>query len=128
MQSFFKGDGMDANYQDGIIRDGSNIGYGDVLGNIKDGIIRRCNLAAVGHGDAVGNVTEGIIRSGNLTSVGHGDAVGNVKDSIVRRGNLTTAGHGDQIGTVNDFAIKGMAREKDEEMVATYHFLVKKIF
>jgi len=32
------------------------------------------------------------------------------------------------IGKVNDFAIKGMEREKDDTIVAAYHFLAKKIF
>ena len=32
---------MDCNYKDGIIRDGRSIGSGSVLGNLKDGIIRK---------------------------------------------------------------------------------------
>jgi hypothetical protein len=37
------------------------------------------------------------------------------------------AGAGSQIGKVSDFSIKGMERELDSEIVACYHFLVKKI-
>jgi len=37
-------------------------------------------------------------------------------------------GSGHLIGKVSDFTINGIQREKDETIVAVYHFLIKKIF
>jgi len=70
------------------------------------------------------NFKDGIIRDGS--SVGSGSALGNVKDGIIRTGNCSPAGCGSEKGKVKDYTIKGMEREDDAEMVAAYHFLVKK--
>ena len=51
----------------------------------------------------------------------------NIKDGIVRVGSSSSLGNGDKKGSSDDYAIKGMERELDADMVATYHFLVKKI-
>jgi len=51
-----------------------------------------------------------------------GTLIGKVKDGIVR------SSIGTRIGNVKDYMIDGMQREKDVNMVAAYHFLVKKIF
>ncbi len=69
------------------------------------------------------NFKDGMIREGNF--VGTGKTLGNIKDRVVRNGSV--AGAGSQIGKVSDFSIKGMERELDSEIVACYHFLVKKI-
>ena len=95
---------MYCNFKDGIIRDGSSIGSGSVLGNIKGGIIRK----------------------GSSSTPGYGNAIGNVKNDYVYKGSSTSAGYGTKVGQVKDFTIRGMEREKDEDMVACYHFLVKK--
>ena len=50
--------------------------------------------------------------------------MGNVKDKVVRDG--STKGSGSIVGKVSDYTIKGMERERDDEIVAVYHFLVKK--
>ena len=112
---------MSANFKDGLIRDGIGIGTGKTLGNVKDNIIRNGN-GMPGTGSAVGNVKDGVIRSG-LGSVGNGTPILNVQNRIVRTG----SGSGNIIGKVKDFSIKGMERELDSVMVASYHFLVKKI-
>lgn len=88
--------------------------------NYKDGIIR--NGSGVGLCSAIGNVKDGIIRAG--TGLGLGTTIGNVKDGIVRNG--SGLGLGSIKGKVSNFSIKGMEREKDDEIVAAYHFLVKK--
>jgi hypothetical protein len=67
--------------------------------------------------------TSGIIRDGS--SKGFGNALFNVKDGVVRDG--SSLGFGKTIGKISDFTIKGMERELDAEIVAAYHFLVKKI-
>jgi len=90
-----------ANYRDGVIRDGSSIGSGRALGNVKDGVIR------------------------DGSSRGSGRALFNVKGDYVRNG--SSQGSGSQIGKVKDYNIKGMERELDEQIVAAYHFLIKKI-
>ena len=69
------------------------------------------------------NFKDGVIRNG--TAIGTGAALGNIKDRVVRNGSV--AGAGSQIGKVSDFSIKGMERELDSEIVARYHFIVKKI-
>ena len=50
-----------------------------------------------------------------------------VKDGKVYKG-IGSPGSGTKIGTVSDFTIKGIEREKDETIIAVYHFLIKKIF
>ena len=47
----------------------------------------------------------------------------NFKDGMIREGNFV--GTGKTLG--NDFLIKGMEKEQEAEMVACYHFFVKKI-
>ena len=64
-----------------------------------------------------------MVRNGQ--SKGSGSALFNVKDGVVKNGQ--SLGSGSTIGKVSDFTIKGMERELDSEIVATYHFLVKKI-
>ena len=70
------------------------------------------------------NFKDGIIMDGS--SIGSGNILGNVKDGIIYKGNSSYPGGGDNIGRVSDFKIEGMEREKDGEIVAAYHFLVKK--
>lgn len=69
------------------------------------------------------NFKDGVIRDGS--SKGAGRAILNVKNGLVRDG--SSLGGGRNIGKVSDFTIKGMERELDSEIVAAYHFLVKKI-
>jgi len=63
-----------------------------------------------------------MIRTGS--SLGSGSTIGNVKDGVVRNG--SSKGSGSTVGKVADYMIKGMERERDDEIVAAYHFLVKK--
>ena len=70
------------------------------------------------------NFKDGVIRDGS--SAGAGSALGNVKDGVVRAGSGTSQGSGSTKGKVKDYTIKGMEREDDAEIVAAYHFLVKK--
>jgi hypothetical protein len=110
-----------ANFKDGVVRDGSFIGSGRGLGNIKDGVIRDGSSA--GSGRALGNVKDGVIRDGS--SRGSGRALFNVKGDFVRNG--SSSGSGTTIGKISEYNIKGMERELDADIVATYHFLIKKI-
>ena len=68
------------------------------------------------------NFKDGVIRDGS--SVGSGRAIGNVKDGIVRNG--SSLGGGSTVGKVSNYTIKGIERERDDVIVAAYHFLVKK--
>lgn len=77
----------------------------------------------MGAGRALGNVKNGIIRNGS--SKGAGKALMNVKSGVVKDG--SSLGAGRTIGKIGEYTIKGMERELDAEIVATYHFLVKKI-
>ena len=99
-----------------------------MLGNLKDGIIRKSSYSTTGSGNAVCNVKDDIIRESSYTSKGSGNAIGNVKDGYVYKSTYTSKGSGTKIGKVKDFTIPGMEREHDAEIVAAYHFLVKKIF
>lgn len=49
----------------------------------------------------------------------------NFKDGVIR--DDSSLGAGKTIGKISDFTIKGMERELNPEIVATYHFLIKKI-
>jgi hypothetical protein len=109
------------NYADSIIRDGSTIGSGKVLGNIFGGLIREGD--ARGSGNVLGNVKNGIVRDGS--TVGSGDVLFNVKAGKVRDG--ATLAVGNAFGRLCDFPILGMEREPQAEMVAAHHFFVKKI-
>ena len=112
---------MEANYNNGVIRDGSSMGFGKVLGNVQNGLVR--DGSSMGFGKVVGNVQDGLVRDGS--SMGFGKVVLNITDDYVRNG--SSLGFGKTVGKVRDFTIKGMERELDAAMVAAYHFLVKKI-
>ena len=103
-------------YKDGVIRDES----GETLGNINRGVIR--DGSSMGSGNVLGNVHKGVIRDGSSIS---GNVLFNVKGGAVRDG--TSLGSGIAIGKLADFTIKGMVGEPAADIVATYHFLVKKI-
>lgn len=107
-----------ANFMNGVVLDGP---AGKALGNVKDGVIR--DGLSKGAGRALGNIKDGIIRDGS--SKGAGKASMNVKLGVIRDG--SSSGAGRTIGKASDFSIKGMERELDAEIVAAYHFLVKKI-
>lgn len=110
-----------ANFKDSIVKDGTTLGAGKSLGNIKDGIIK--NGGSRGAGSALGNVKGDIIKDG--TSRGAGKALLNVKNGIVKDGG--SLGAGKIIGKVGDYKINGVERELDSEIVAMYHFLIKKL-
>jgi len=65
----------------------------------------------------------GLLFSGS--SKGSGKALFNVNGNVVKNG--SSLGSGKTIGKVKDFNIRGMERELDAEIVAAYHFLLKKI-
>ena len=118
------------NYKNGIIRESNAnaLGTGDVLGNLKDDIIRSGSAAAKGTGRVVGNTKNGVIFESSSAAVGTGRPIGSVKNGYVFKGSANAAGTGSRIGKVEDFVINGMEREKDENIIAAWHFLVKKIF
>ena len=95
----------DYNFKDGRIYEGSrNPGSGKNIGNVKDDRIYE-GFGSPGAGKNIGNVKGGCVYSG-----------------------VGFPGAGHKIGTVDDFTINGIQREKDETIVAVYHFLIKKIF
>ena len=49
----------------------------------------------------------------------------NVRDGKVYNGS-GSLGSGSKLGSVDDFTINGIQHEKDETIVAVYHFLIKK--
>ena len=59
-------------------------------------------------------------------SIGTGKKVGNVKNGVIYDGQ--SIGSGRRIGNVKDYRVKGGEYLKDDLVVATYHFLIKKIF
>lgn len=119
-----------SNYKNGIIRESNAkaLGYGDVLGNLKDDIIRSGSVAVKGSGHVVGNTKNGVIFENTVAAVGSGRPIGSVKNGYVFKGSTNAAGSGVRVGKVSDFTIDGMEREKDENIIAAWHFLVKKIF
>lgn len=83
---------------------------GSLLGKIRNGEIRDKS------GNLLGKTRDTEIRerSGNL--------LGKTKDGYV------FSRSGSRIGKVSDYMIEDMQHEKDVDIVACYHFLVKKIF
>ena len=94
------------------------------MGNLRKDIYR--NGSSDGSGSVVGNIKNGIVRKGG-NSGGGGSVVGNVKDGIVRKGG-NSGGGGSTIGKTKDYAFKGSATVGEAEAVALYHFLEKEIF
>ena len=116
----------DYNFKDGRVYEGSrNPGSGTNIGNVRDGKIYE-GSGSPGFGKNVGNVRDGKIYEGS-GSPGFGKNIGNVRDGYVYEGS-GSPGFGRKIGKVEDFTINGIQREKDETIVAVYHFLIKKIF
>ena len=118
----------DFNFKDGIIREGNSIGNGTRVGNVKDGFIYSGDPHNNGNGTRVGNVKDGIVYEGDTHNNGNGTRIGIIKDGIVYEGFPLSSGTGKRFGEVKNFTIKGIEKEKDETIVAVYHFLVKKIF
>lgn len=93
--------------------------------NFKDGrVYEGSRTPGIGH--QIGNIKDGRIYDGG-SFPGSGRQVGNIKEGKVYNGS-SFPGSGNKIGTVDDFLINGIQREKDETIVAVYHFLIKKIF
>ncbi len=55
---------MGANFKDGVIREGARVGSGTILGNIKNGIIRKGGTSSVDTGSVVANAKDGMVREG----------------------------------------------------------------
>tara|TARA_R110000782_G_scaffold147196_11_gene240013 strand:- start:140 stop:454 length:315 start_codon:yes stop_codon:yes gene_type:complete len=100
-------------YTNGVIQDDS----GKALGNVLSGIIRDGDK--IGTGKTLGNVKQGLVRDSD------GNVLFNVKKGIVRNGKAL--GGGMNLGKIGDYSISGMQSESADEIVASYHFLVKKI-
>lgn len=117
------------NFKNGVIRESSSrsIGAGTCIGNLQRDAIREGGNSA-GTGRVVGNTKDGVIYESSISSPGSGAVIGNVKDGWVYKSSKRGPGTGKKIGRVEDFTIFGMEREKDENIVAAWHFLVKKIF
>jgi len=83
---------------------------GQILGRLHDDVIRN-NVGAV------------LCRTRNDEIRNNaGTLIGKVKDGVVR------SPTGMRLGNVKDYMIDGMEHEKDVNIVAAYHFLVKKFF
>ena len=70
------------------------------------------------------NFKNDVFFDGN--SAGSGRRLGNVKNGYVYDGN--SPGSGRKLGRVKDYNVKGGENLRDVLVVATYHFLIKKIF
>ena len=70
------------------------------------------------------NFKNGVFFDGS--SPGSGRRIGNVKNDVIYDGQ--SIGSGRRIGNVKDYRVKGGEYLKDDLVVATYHFLIKKIF
>ncbi len=85
----------------------------------KDGVIHENSE----YGNAIGNIDNGVIRDG--WCIGNGNALGNVDNGEIRDG--WCQGNGSEIGNARDYIIHGM-EDRPAEMVACWHFLIRKIF
>ena len=96
------------------------------MGNLKKDIYR--NGSSEGSGTVLGNIKNGVVRKGNSSIAGYGSVVGNIKNGVVRKGGSSSAGNGTTIGKTKDYAFKGSSSIGEAEAVALYHFLEKEIF
>ena len=96
---------MSIKFQNGDIREN-----GQLLGKLSGDVIRNNS------GVLLGKTRNDEIRDRS------GVLLGKIKDSGIY------SAHGPRLGSVNDYMIDGMQHEKDVNIVAAYHFLVKKIF
>ena len=96
------------------------------MGNLKKDVYR--NGSSEGSGTVLGNIKNGVVRKGSGSIVGSGSVLGNIKNGIVRKGSGSIAGHGSNIGKTKDYAFKGSSSVGEAEAVALYHFLEKEIF
>jgi hypothetical protein len=87
---------------------------------LKNGVLRD--------GSVVGNVKNGVIRKGSSSNAGSGSVVGNVKGGVIRKGSSSNAGGGSTCGKTKDYSFKGASTVGEAESVALYHFLVRSIF
>ena len=87
---------------------------------LKNGLLRD--------GSIVGNVKNGLIRKGSAGSAGSGSIVGNVKNGVIRKGSAGSAGSGSTCGKTKDYSFKGDSSVGEAEAVAIYHFLIRGIF
>ena len=96
------------------------------MGNLKKDVYR--NGSSEGSGTVLGNIKNGVVRKGNSSNAGNGSVIGNIKNGIVRKGSSSNAGNGSNIGKTKDYAFKGSSSVGEAEAVALYHFLEKEIF
>ncbi len=92
-------------FQNGDIREN-----GQLLGKCKNDEVRDR------YGSLLCKTRNDEIRSNT------GTLIGKVRDGCVYSAN------GSRLGRIDDYMIDGMQHEKDVNIVATYHFLVKKFF
>ena len=93
-----------------VFKNGEIRENGSLLGKIRNGELRDKN------GNLLGKTKDNDIR--DKTNA----LVGKVKDGYV------FSKFSSRIGKVKDYTIDGIEREKDVDIVACYHFLIKKIF
>ena len=96
------------------------------MGNLRKDIYR--NGSSEGSGTVLGNIKNGVIRKGGSSAAGNGSIVGNIKNGVIRKGGSSAAGNGTTIGKTKDYAFKGSSSIGEAEAVALYHFLEKEIF
>jgi hypothetical protein len=96
------------------------------MGNLKKDVYR--NGSSEGSGSVVGNIKNGVVRKGSSSSLGSGSVVGNIKNGVVKKGSSSSLGSGSTIGKTKDYAFKGSSSVGEAEAVALYHFLEKEIF
>ena len=97
-----------------------------IVGNVKEHVFRQGTSSTPGTGTVDGNVKNDVIRAGLSSTLGTGSILGNVKNEYVYRGSSSTPGTGTRVDKVSKFTIPGMERESDADIVAAYHFFIKK--
>ena len=53
-----------ANFKNGVVRDGSSTGSGRVLGNIKNGVVKKSTSSSLGSGSTIGKVKDFSMKGG----------------------------------------------------------------
>lgn len=96
---------MKETYANGVIKDGRGV----KLGELKQGVVRDAA------GRKQGDFWNGYVRDSNGRNL-----------LALHSGTVTTT-TGKRLGKVSQFTIKGMERESDGNIVAVYHFLIKKL-
>ena len=108
--------------RDGIVFNESE----DIVGNLSNHVIRLSSEPIIGSGVILGNSKDGFVYNGRSVVAGYGVRVGHCTEGLLYRSGKAILKSGDFVGRLSDCKVEGNLT--DDDRMAIWHFLVKKIF